>query len=364
VSGRDAPRKRLYGLLRDVSTEAERLRKRLDLIKHAMDLKETETRRSETASELARAQAVFVENRRSISHLFAEVQALLGDHPDLHDQYGSEVTAAHNDWEDTKHGWPESDAEIDAAAGRVAEAQAALKSLVYHCCLVTIPPRLNQHLATLRVGQRLDFHGAFQDEIENADDRTRLLQYLRNHPGAVQGLVDASSGSVLFASTHWLRRGLSYLGLAAALVLGWLVMWTFANLKDLLGIQNWPGDPTQWPKLATAYLFVVLGALAHFGIDALKQARSASTEPSALQEGLVWLHVKELPIFTAIVTLWVATVGMAVTQAALDWRTALFVGYSVDSIVDLFLQRFAGFTSSGVEKVQAGLKAGQTGVAK
>jgi hypothetical protein len=345
---------RLLGLLRDISTEAQRLRRRLGEIKRATDLADSETRWSQTIAEVTRARRIFDDTVLSIDGRITALHTLLLEHPNLHDRFGSEVTYAENEWEDVQREWPvppttEKEAQriVEEVQRTLGPLQAHLDELVYRCCLVTVPPRVDQHLETLRVGRKLDFHDSFRDELVNEADRKRLLLYLRAHPNAVHGVVDVEGGTIHHVSPKSWRRVGSYFALAGALVLGFGVVIAFAQMEEWLGLADWPVRADQWPELARAYFFVCLGAFAHVAVDALKQVRSqGAAAPSALGDALLWLHVKEVPLLWSIACLWLGTLGMAATQQASGWQAAFFVGYGIDSFVDLFLQRFADFTRS------------------
>jgi hypothetical protein len=345
-------------LLRDISTEAQRLRRRLDTIRAATQLADGDARWTETITEVTRARRVFNDNVLSIDDRIASIHTLLAAHPSLHDRYGSEVTYAENEWEDVKRDWPATPT-TEAEAQRLVETlqrtigalEQHLDELVYRCCLVTIPPRLDQHLDTLRVGRKLDFHDSFSDELANDADRKRLLLYLRAHPTAVRGVVDVDGGTIHHVARRRWRRAVSYFGLAIALLLGFGIAAGFALMERWLGLSEWPVHAEQWPDVARAYLFVVLGAFAHVGVDALKQARAqGQAAPTALGDAVLWLHVKEVPLLWSIVFLWVGALGIAATQQLSGWQTAFFVGYSIDSFVDLFLQRFGDFTGAAAPR--------------
>jgi hypothetical protein len=247
-------------------------------------------------------------------------------------------------------------ATVEEAIVAVAEAEAHFDELIYHCCLVTIPPRVNQHLETLRVGQRLDFHDAFRDEVAKDADRARLLKYLSVHPAAVSGLVDADAGVIYYVSPDGGRRLRSFAMIGAALLGGAGIAIVLARLGSWLSLVEWPVPPQRTGELLVAYLFLVIGAAAHIGVDVLKQSRSGTgTAPSALDDGLLWVHVKEVPIVAGIASLWVGLLGLAVLQPSVGWQTAFFVGYSIDSFVDLFLQRFGQFATSRADKLRKDL---------
>ena len=74
-----------------------------------------------------------------------------------------------------------------------------------------------------------------------------------------------------------------------------------------------------------------------------------------MTDWLLWVHVKETPIVYGIVSLWVGLVGMtALGQGGVSG--AFFIGYSLDSFVDLFLSRFETGATAAVEAARAKFK--------
>jgi hypothetical protein len=221
--------------------------------------------------------------------------------------------------------------------------------VIEHAARLTIPARLNDHLATLRPGRSIDFHATFLDELPDERLRTDLLEFLRDRPREVRGIIDAATGRVYAVSPSRLRRlgsviltlGLVLLGFGLAIILTRVETWT--------GAGDWPIAPARLADLMVAYLFIVVGAAVHLLVDILKQARSAEQQTiTAIGDLMLWAHVKEIPNAIAAVSLWVGLVGIAFTTDSVSWELAFFVGYSIDSFVDLFLARFSARASAGV----------------
>ncbi len=90
------------------------------------------------------------------------------------------------------------------------------------------------------------------------------------------------------------------------------------------------------------YLFIIAGSVVHVLVCALKQLRTAQDGNVLAVEGWFdWFHIKEISNWAAVITLWIGLAGMIFVLKTTDYVTAFFVGYSVDSFVDLFLTRFA-----------------------
>jgi len=98
----------------------------------------------------------------------------------------------------------------------------------------------------------------------------------------------------------------------------------------------------QCHNMGDIFLFVLLGALAHFTVDALKASRAhAASGDSSLHDWWYWVQVKQTAIIQSVTWLVVGLLGLAVSPTHPDWLAGFFVGYSIDSVADVFLQRFA-----------------------
>lgn len=226
--------------------------------------------------------------------------------------------------------------------GQTAKATGLLDEVIFHAGLVTIPIRLNAHLRELRIGGALRFDDMFADEVPAAAARTKLLRYIDDHPATVDGLVDLEHGVVFRADRRRARRLVSYGLQLLALVLGEGVVYALTHAGEWFSLQDWPIPAARFPELSLAYLFLAVGALAHVLVDWLKRQRDADrSDPVTLGDLMLWLHVREMTVVIAIVYLWVGVVGAAFALHHVAWQTAFFMGYSIDSVVDLFLQRFS-----------------------
>jgi hypothetical protein len=78
----------------------------------------------------------------------------------------------------------------------------------------------------------------------------------------------------------------------------------------------------------------------------------------AVHDWLLWLHVKESALLMGVLYIWVGLIGLAFTVDTVQWAMAFFVGYSIDSFVDLFLQRFSQAASARTEALREDLAAG------
>lgn len=369
---------RLLGMLRDIRAEVQNLRRVLEEIKDKDDLEDDALRAQEIITILRRNQSIYANNTTKIEARLDELRGLMHEVPILYDRYGDEITHIENQWERATNDWPhlpdllpeapaasesddhteEEDAasaqgetpaaderEHDAANTAVRRARRAIKAidqLIYHAGLLTIPARLNQHMEQLRIGQRLDFHATFSDEVPDDDDRQRILEFLGSRPMAVHnGIVDVAKGVVLHASPSPGRRRLSYMLILAAILLGAALTWLVAELGTLFDLADWPVEPGSAMNLLVGYGFVIAGGVVHIGVDAIKQARASQGQSFlALEDWFLWIHIHEIGIIIGVVSLWMGFFGLLFLMGSVEWQTAFLVGYSIDSFIDMFLQRF------------------------
>jgi hypothetical protein len=344
-----------FGLMRDVRAEIQNLQASLGDVKQKFDLTDPKLRAVELAAALREAIGRFARNKDEIGETLRAARALMRRNSALYDSCGDEVTHIENAWERIADAWPQPSAAAEEILTQSARIEARLNEIVVRAGRITIPSRANQHLEQLRVGQALDFHDVFADELPSAEDRSALLRYLAAHPGAVDGVVDVDLGVVYRADRRTSRRLLSCAIFAAALLGG------VGVVAGLSWVSTWPDRPLgaelRFAHCLQGYLAVFVGALVHLLIDALKQARSQNvTAFRAVDDWLLWLHVKEMPILWGILSLWIGIVGLAFMQSDFTLTTAFFVGYSIDSFVDLFLQRFGKSVSSRTESVTRSLE--------
>lgn len=331
----------LCALLRDIRAEAQNLQRSLAEIREKASLSDAQVRAQEVQASLADACAILARNRTQIDSRLAQIRSLFHQSPQEYDWCGDEVTEIENLWDRVLSNWPDTTRPVEDSLRRLDALDNHLDQVIYHCEALTVPSRLNVFLRNLRVGQPLDFHRTFEDELPRREQRQRLLEDLARQPGVVEGVVDAPNGLIYRISPLPWRRRLSPLVVSAVALFGFLVVWAFAGLGGWLGLDRWPAKIEQFPQLAAGYLFLLLGSVAHLVVNALKQSRTQSDRSFlALEDWILWLHVRETAIAWGIAYLWLGFLIVAWTMPASGWQTFFFAGYSIDSIVDLFLERF------------------------
>lgn len=112
----------------------------------------------------------------------------------------------------------------------------------------------------------------------------------------------------------------------------------------LIAPSGWLGlEPERFGSVLSAYAFLILGALFHIGVEAVKHnQRSTPGSFTAIGDWLAWIHVRVLALLGGIFMIWVTLVFLAksLTADQLTWETALFAGYGIDSVFGLVVTRF------------------------
>ena len=359
---------RMLGLLRDARAEVQNLQTTLNQILTKADMVDQITRAREIFAILRNNAQIYEYNGAQINGRLKELRALTGGDAFLYDRYGDEITHIENHWERAVKSWPVlsddmvgngsaiTEADITLAEDILAGARqvnAHLKEIIYHIGLLTIPPRLNQHLEQLRIGQALDFHTTFKDEVGSDGDRSKILTYLAARPQAIpNGVINLDKAIVLHAAANIGRRRQSYVYILLTILAGGVFAWAAAVVGDWFALEDWPIAPGQATDLLVAYGFVILGGAVHLGVDGIKQARSAGQGAVlAIEDWFTWFHIHEIDIIIGIISMWIGFFGLLLFTGNVEWQTAFLVGYSIDSFVDIFLQRFSASVATGTARI-------------
>lgn len=333
----------LMGHMRDIRVEAQNLQRMLDELKKKVKIEDEKTRERETARMLLKWKDLYGRNAGQIRAHFAAIKAIFDRNSELYDSCGDEFTLMDNAWDRVVVAWPALNENAGAAPvlPEFTVAEEALGEIVFHAGYVSIPNRVNQHLDKKWVGQKLDFHRNFGDELPTQADRQEILKRLHENPTDVHGIVDPNTGMIFRISERGWRRILSYVLMALSFIGCGALAVLFAKAGDWLNIEGYLFRGLKVRLLLVNYLAIMAGGLFHLGFTALKQYR-ASQEGAfvALNNWFLWGHVKEKPIIGGIFMIWIVYLGWLIAHGSQDAVTLFFVGYSFDSFIDLFLKRF------------------------
>lgn len=341
---------RLFGLVRDVRVDAHELGASIDRLREAVDS------RAATRDEMERARRQLEACRHTLSRRIearlGEVRRLLDAAPAVYDATGDGIEQIWNDWDKLRAVCAELASQrlsldaLDAAElAKLSEsfhaASERVRELSRLAAWVTIPHRLNHHLEDVPVGRALNLFDVFQDELDR-EDLARLIERLSVYGGYLNGVIDPRSGLAYSASRQPWKRALSVVQTVVLLALPFVTLVLSARHggSPILGVPP--------ATAAKVYVGGVGGLLAHVLVNAVKSTQS-NAAPTFLDWAL-WLHVKRVQVAISIVSLWAAFLGVCwleskpLTTPGLDatgWLPmSLAIGYSLDSIMEVFIQRF------------------------
>lgn len=234
------------------------------------------------------------------------------------------------------------------------------KALKREIGFFTIPKRLVSFMQEeFGVGAPFDFHEKFKDELEDAADRKQVLYQLAElEPDRIGGIVDMGNG-MIYRIGDRNRRLWSY-GMIVGMALLGLIAICILSILGPSKILQLPGFTAQdghtLGQLAWAYLLTAVGVIAHIIKKAAElstvQLKETETSPQVILDRLLfWIHVREYRFLVSVLT----AIGIFILLAIsgqLDGMKALLAGYTVDSLSDLFLQRFNTATSIYAEDVK------------
>ena len=254
-------------------------------------------------------------------------------------------------WASIKDLWPAATLTYEAADQRLTAINALLDQIVYQCASLTIAPRVNDCLANLRTGQVLDFDFEFGNELPQSTElRKRLILELVQESGVIAGGIVDADNRVIYKIAP--TRGKQVMSLVRLLL--WFVAGGAAIPLVITQITHFT-----WPlyyNLLQDYVFLFAGTLAHLAIEAIKAAR-AQTRPSfqAMNDWVLWVHVREMQLLWGIFDGWLGYVLLVTTlgAASFQWQAAFFSGYSIDSVVEVFLGRFQAVVKAQTAAITA-----------
>ena len=351
-SGLDQVVPRFLGFLLEIRALAQALKDSISRLQQAARLSDPRARESELSLALAERAAIEIRNRERMTRLLAGLYECMKEHGVLHQWCADQVINIEIAWEHVEFHLDRLRAAIEAGKGADArvlptalEIDGYLGRMIFLIGVLTIPGRVNEHLAQLRIGQALDFHRDFADELPVVSERVKLLQMMRSHPAEIDGVVDVERGVIYKAARSRQRQLFS--------LLSQLLIWA-----SLGGGLVWIAHLGVWSELAEPgillerYLFVTLGSVLHLALATLKQRRqNHRAEIHALDDLLLFIHIREVAIAWTIFAVSIGVVGLSFVNPGANPETALIVGFSLDSFVDLFLMRLDGVTTGNARTV-------------
>ncbi len=350
----------LIGHVRDIREEARNLRQYAEELKSKVSENHVDITEVKVAWQ-AGYTAMTDHASPAVKQHIEALKTLENVQPALYRRDGYEITIIEHEWERVVLKWPtrpenEQPLDVGTMLTQITEVDSVLCEVIVHTEKLTLPDLVNSQLKMMRVGQTIDFLAEYSDELPTVQAQVAALNYLHDHPLMVKGVVDVENGLIYCASPSPLRRLLSHVLIALSVILGAAIVYILYQLHVF---------PTKSPveDFLKAYLAVMIGGFAHLVVSAVKQSRTSKGKTfTVLGDWLLWIHVKEVPILTSILTLFIGFLSLVFLGLGIDLWTAFFAGYSVDSVIDLFLMRFTNVSSTRIDTLKKQLA--QTAQAK
>ncbi|MGH3713560.1 MAG: hypothetical protein ACRDT4_08905 [Micromonosporaceae bacterium] len=283
---------------------------------------------------------------KEIDRRLVKIAELVAQNDRVAGSYSDKVTRIDNLWGDVKRAWKTAPASLGAVRGDI-------DRCILEIGYLTVPERANENLQSVRVGATLNFHDEFAHEITSKDARTLILRWMTSHPRSVMGVVDVASGVIIRASGHRIRRLLSWVLVLAVVALALVSAVYAVDLVKLFEAKNPKG------ATSTTYLIGILaayaGAVLHVLIAALKQQRRANAEPdqrfTAIGNFTVWVHINEMYLMLYAFAIPAMAYGVILATGKIDNLYLVFVGFSIDSLLGVALERFDKFVAARTEAI-------------
>jgi hypothetical protein len=215
------------------------------------------------------------------------------------------------------------------------------RKFVFQVGALTIPSRVNMLLRNARPGYYIPFHAVFEDELPNFDDRMRVLNHLTWQPIIVEGgLVDSSTGLIYKYATshHW--KAIACLILVV--VIEWLILGLIRGPYYLLQA----GFPIVPPPGIFTFAYVSLwgavlaGVIFHIVVSTTKRMQAEPGRPPVIALGTLFplINAKLGRILYKLLLTLIGFIGLVfvVGPDKATLLNAFLIGYSLDSVVELF----------------------------
>lgn len=335
----------LLGIIQEIRAESKNL---WELFSEM----ETEITDKQSPDDIARIAGPYKKiteaNRTEIARLIAVSRTIIGHDRRFNRHMGDEMRKIENYWERFEQFYPGiSDAASDTVLHSLQKCRGHLSEIIFLCSYRTIPERLMDHLGNMTIPQAQNFYDLFQDEVctkEQADsillslakNSTILRSKVRNE--WVIGAVDTVQGLVYRVGTRT-EQWTSVAWILASCIAMWILC--LGVLSVYAAFIN-PAWSVAGPKIVVFFVAMLGGAVFHVAIDILKEARATTKtrDIQAISDLLLWTHIKMFPIISSIVILGIGFLTIAIVTPTIGAETYFVAGYSIDSLGDLYLDRF------------------------
>jgi len=259
---------------------------------------------------------------------------------------GDQVTLIQDAWNRAKDAMPAAaDFEADEVAAAVVNDLDTAKEYVdkvhFFAARLSLPSQVLDYLHQLRPGNTADLHSILKEDVPEKAQRDELIAYMKTARIGIPAIIDSSSGIATRYETDEKKvrksrnRVLAYLAVPplAALLASWA--WPYLpNLHSFIA-----------PEYLATFFAILIGALVggglHVAIDILKARNGPRPDfIASVDDFAFYLNAQETSILIGLGVLWAVAIGTSILQPTVGFVGAIFVGYSADSIADVFLERF------------------------
>lgn len=352
--GRTSNEQHMFGFLREIRASAQNLQLILIDVQHAVVGKDVAGRAAAYAKLLTKNATVSATVMATAQKALDGIRTLFTVDAGTHDWCSDDIIHIETQWTQIKNEWPSAASGIDDVEAAIPLLLPMLDSVVYKCESLTLSPRVNDILANLRVGQGVRFLSIFDDELPaSVELKQKLFVGLVEQSGSItNGYLDEDNRIIWRVAASRARQWWSVIRLGLLFLVGFGLLLLACWLGTAFSMEGWPFrlDDVRARMLALGLVFV--GGFIHLIIAALKDAR-AQSQPlrSPWNDWVLWLHARESRLAASILTLFVGYAGLSSASTSLSWQTAFFAGYSIDSVIDVVLDRFDRFAGAQTKRI-------------
>ncbi len=296
---------------------------------------------------VAKSQREFKQYDRNAAELDAQIDraSLMADEDPAFD-VGDQVTLIQDAWNRAKDAMPAPDAfEATAVAASLTNdldtAKEYIKKAQFLAARLSLPSQVRQYVGELRPGNTASIHDILKEDVPDEEQRKELILYLKTARISIPGIIDVATGTVTRYETN--KGALRFSMLRVLLlavgvpVLALLASWFWPSFTQLHAVVT----PQQVSSFFPILMGVWAGAALHVLIDLVKARRGPRPDfVASVDDFQLYINSNEVPIIIGLVVLLVVAVGTAFVQPTLAFAGSIFIGYSADSIADVFLERF------------------------